>query len=357
MVILRSMKTYQSAQALGFFDVELRVQWLEAKGNPLSRLEAVIDWESFRPLLEQALAKPAKGPGGRPAHDPLKMFKLLVVQRYYNLSDEQTEYQVSDRLSFQKFAGWTVADKVPDANTLWDFREALVRADVFEKLFEQFAQQLQAQGLLAQEGKLVDASFVDVPRQRNTRAENATIKAGSVPGAWAEPPAKQPQKDVDARWTKKNAEVHYGYKNHVKADAKSKLIERYAVTDASVHDSQKLAELVATTDGAVYADSAYRSAEAEAMLAQKQVTSCIHERAYRNRPLSDAQKESNRQKSKIRARIEHIFGFMSQSMKGFYLRYIGRRRNAAAIGLINLIYNLARYEQIVRLKLLPRIAA
>jgi IS5 family transposase len=124
--------------------------------------------------------------------------------------DAQTEYQVSDRLSFQKFAGWTLADKVPDANTLWDFREALMRAEVFEKLLAQFAQQLQTQGLLAQEGKLVDASFVDVPRQRNTRAENAVIKAGGVPEAWAEPPAKQPQKDVDARWTKKNAEVHYG---------------------------------------------------------------------------------------------------------------------------------------------------
>ena len=352
-VTLCAMKTYQAAQALGFFDVELRIQWLAAKGNPLSRLAAVIDWEGFRPLLEQALVKPAKGPGGRPANDPLKMFKLLVVQRYYNLSDEQTEYQFSDRLSFQKFAGWTVADKVPDANTIWDFREALVQAKVFEQLFEHFARQLQTRGLLAQAGKLVDASFVDVPRQRNTRAENATIKAGGVPEAWAAVPAKPPQKDVDARWTKKNAEVHYGYKNHVKADAKSKLIECYAVTDASVHDSQKLAELVATADGAVYADSAYRSAAAEAMLAQKQVTSQIHERAYRNRPLSDEQKASNRQKSKIRARIEHVFGFMSQSMKGFYLRYIGRRRNAAAIGLINLIYNLARYEQIARLKLLP----
>jgi IS5 family transposase len=122
--------------------------------------------------------------------------------------------------------------------------------------------------------------------------------------------------------------------NHVKADAKSKSLERYAVTDAGMHDSLKLAELVATEDGEVYADS-----------------------AYRNRLLSDAQKENNRQKSKIRAQIAHVFGFMSQSMKGFNLRYIGRRRNATAIGLINLIYNLARYEQIVRLKLLPRNAA
>ena len=354
---LGAMKTHPTVQTFGSLDVALRVPWLEAKGDPLSRLDTVIDWEGFRPLLVQALAKPANGPGGRPAHDPVKMFQLLVVQRHYNLSDEPTEYQVSDRLSFQKFAGWTVADKVPDANPLWDFREALVRAGVFEKLFAQFAQQLQAQGLLAQAGKLVDASFVDVPRPRNPRAENATIQAGGVPEAWAEAPAKPSQKDVAARWTKQHAEGHYGYKNHVKADAKSKLLERYAVTDASVHDSQKLAQLVATEDGEVYADSAYRSAEAEAMLAQKQVTRQIHERAYRNRPLTEEQKASNRKKSKIRARIEHVFGFMSQSMKGFYLRYIGRRRNAGAIGLINLIYNLARYEQIVRLKLLPRNAA
>src|SRR5258708_3352082 len=251
MITLRAMKTHRAAEALGFFDVELRVQWLEAKGKPLSRLEAVIDWEGFHPLLEQALVKPAKGPGGRPAYDPLKRFKLLVVQRFYNLSDEQTEHQVSDRLTFQKFAGWTVADKVPDANTIWDFREALVQAKVFAPLFEAFAQQLQAQGLLAQEGKLVDASFVDVPRQRNSRAENATIKAGGVPEAWAETPARPPQKDVDARWTKKNAEGPYGYKNPVKAGAKSKLIESYAVPDASVHDAQKLAELVVATDGAV----------------------------------------------------------------------------------------------------------
>jgi IS5 family transposase len=347
------MKKYKTSQAPGFFDVELRVQWLLAKGNSLSRLDAVVAWESFRPLLEAALDKPAKGPGGPRPNDPLKMFKALLVQRFYNLSDEQTEYQINDRLSFQNFIGWTLADKIPDANTLWDFREALIAADAFEKLFALFDEQLRERGLLAQPGKLVDATFVDVPRQRNTRDENATIKSGGTPAEWSEQPAKQRQKDVDARWTRKNDERHYGYKNHVKADGKSKLIEAYAVTDASVHDSQMLEPLVDGTEGEVYADSAYRSAEAEAMLAEKQITSQIHERAYRNRPLSEMQKESNRQKSKVRARIEHVFGYMSQTMKGFYLRYIGRRRNDAAIGFINLIYNLARYEQIVRLKLLP----
>jgi IS5 family transposase len=168
--LFSAMPTCKAPQAPGFFDVELRVQWLLTKGNPLSRLDAVVDWEWFRPLLDAALVKPAKGPGGRPPHDRLKMFKTLVVQRFYNLSDEQTEYQVSDRLSFQQFIGWTLADKAPDANTIWDFREALIQADVFEQLFELFGQRLQERGLLAQPGKLVDASFVDVPRQRNPRS-------------------------------------------------------------------------------------------------------------------------------------------------------------------------------------------
>jgi IS5 family transposase len=350
---MRHMKAYKASQAPGFFDVELRVQWLLAKGNSLSRLDAVIDWECFGPLLESLWDKPAKGPGGPRPNDPLKMFKALLVQRFFNLSDEQTEYQINDRLSFQQFIGWTLADKIPDANTLWDFREALIEAGAFEKLFARFDEQLRQRGLLAQPGKLVDASFVDVPRQRNRREENATIKSGGTPAEWSAQPAKRRQKDVDARWTKKNDERHYGYKNHVKAEAKSKLIESYAVTDASVHDSQMRAPLVDGSEGEVYADSAYRSAEAEAMLAAKQITSQVHERAYRNRPLSKEQKQSNRRKSKVRARIEHVFGYMSQTMKGFYLRYIGKRRNGAAIGFINLIYNLARYEQIVRLKLIP----
>ena len=121
------MKNFKTTAAPGLFDIEFRQQWLLAKGNCLSRLDSVVDWERFRPLLDAALDKPAQGPGGRPAHDRLKMFKALLVQRFYNLSDEQTEYQINDRLSFQQFIGWTLADKIPDANTLWDFREALIQ--------------------------------------------------------------------------------------------------------------------------------------------------------------------------------------------------------------------------------------
>lgn len=144
------MKNFKTATAPGLFDVDFRLQWRLAKGNPWSRLDAVVDWELFRPLLDASLNKPVKGPGGRRPHDRLKMLQVLLVQRFDGLSDEQTEYQISDRLSFQQFIGWTLADKIPDANTLWDcrtrqrrlvglgFREALIQTGAFEKLFALF---------------------------------------------------------------------------------------------------------------------------------------------------------------------------------------------------------------------------
>ena len=346
------MKRFKEPTAPGFFDVEMRIQWLAQKGDPLHRLNEVIEWEIFAPILEQALGVEPKGPGGRPAFAWLMMFKILIVQRFWGLSDEQVEFGINDRLSFQRFLGLSLADKVPDGNTIWDFRECLVKAGAFEKLFIRFKEELEQKGLVAHEGKVVDATFVDVPKQRNHREENAKIKAGEVPAGWKEAPHKLSQKDVDARWTKKNQETHFGYKDHVKADAKSKLIEDWKVTEASVHDSQVIEDLTKKGDGEVYADSAYRSEEIEKDLAGKEVASQIHERAYRGKPLTEEQIESNRCKSRIRVRIEHVFGFMTQSMGGLYLRYIGKARNTAAIGLINLIYNLARYEQIERLDLM-----
>src|SRR3954468_12390611 len=115
---------------------------------------------------------------------------------------------------------------------------------------------------------MIDATIVPVPKQRNSRDENEEVKAGKTPKAWKQNPAKNRQKDKDARWTKKHGKSFYGYKNHVNADAKRKLIRQYEVTDASVHDSQKFDELLnqSNTSADVYADSAYRSAETEAKL-------------------------------------------------------------------------------------------
>jgi len=350
-VVESGMKTI-SKQNPGLFDRENRMKELAEGPDPLTRLNARIPWEIFRPVLEKAFEKEAKGPGGRPRHDVVMMFKVLVLQRYYNLSDEQTEYQIKDRLSFQKFLGLWLADGVPDQKTIWLYRERLIGSGKMKKLFRRFERHLSEAGLMGREGKIVDASFVDVPRQRNSREENETIKEGGVPIEFGKNGNKLEQKDIDARWAKKGEEVHYGYKNHVKADRTTKLIEDYEVTDASVHDSQALEDLVEKSDGTLHADSAYVGEGIETVLKKKGIEGEICEKGYRNRPLTETQKKRNRKKSKIRVRVEHIFGFMTNTMKdGLKMRWIGMRRVAVGVGLLNLVYNMARYEQIVRLQL------
>jgi len=339
-------------QQPGLFDYDNRVKKLDRGPDPLARLNARIDWKIFRKDLDRAVAKEARGPGGRPRHDVVMMFKVLVLQRYYNLSDEQTEYQINDRLSFQKFLGLTLSDSVPDQKTIWLFREVLIRRGQVKPLFRRFEKHLNEAGLMGREGKMIDASFVDVPRQRNSREENAEIKQGKVPESFQQNENRMAQKDVTARWAKKGEAGHDGYKNHVKADRTPKLIEDYEVTDARVHDSQVVEALVETGDGIVHADSAYTGDAIETILEKHGVTGEICEKGYRNHPLTKAQKKRNRKKSKIRVRVEHMFGFMTNTMKdGLKMRWIGMSRITAGIGLLNLVYNLARYEQILRLRL------
>jgi IS5 family transposase len=338
----------------GLFDYEFQLEKINAKEPPLYRLNKVIGWEWFRETIETALYVKPKGPGGRPPFDRLLMFKILILQRYYNLSEAQTEFQIRDRLSFMQFLGLQIGDDVPDENTIWDFKQLLAEKGLSESLFEQFSAMLSAQGIVAKEGSIVDASFVDLPKQHNTREENARIKAGKVPESFRKNRAKCAQKDTDARWAMKNKEVHYGGKNHINVDAETKLITRYEVTDASVHDSQAMERLVTEEDRMVHADSAYRSETIEAHLRKVGCQSRIHEKGYRNRPLTKEQKIANKEKSKIRARVEHVFGYMTNSMhEGLRLRCIGMKRMRSTVGLLNLTYNLFRYEQLVRLQKVP----
>ena len=275
------------------------------------------------------------------------MLKVLMLKRMYNLSFEQTEYQINDRLSFMRFLGLTISDKVPDANTIWNFYNDLSQAQLADKMFDAFKQKLLDEHMILREGSIVDATFVDAPRQRNTREENEKIKAGAIPEDWKkdEPKAKHKlrQKDTDARWVTKNKERHFGYKNHVKADQKGKLIDKYTVTDASVHDSQAMPDLITKDDQAMYADSAYIGSTIAEALASNGIENQICEKGFRNHPLTDEQKDCNRKKSKVRSRVEHIFGFMTGSMNGITVRTIGITRAAFDIGLTNLLYNMRRY--------------
>jgi len=279
------------------------------------------------------------------------MLKILILQRYYGLGDEQVEYQILDRTSFKVFLGLSTGDKVPDEKTVWAFREKMTKLELEKTIFEQFTNFLEEKELIFNEGKLIDASFTIAPRQRNSREENKTIKEGKGEELWNDKPNKKRHKDIDARWTKKNNERFYGYKNHAKVDNKSKFIDTYCVTDASVHDSQALDELLTEKDKGqeLYADSAYVGIKQEETISKYEMKNKVHEKGYKNKPLTEQQKSSNTEKSKIRARVEHVFGFMEQSMKGLILKSVGIVRATGIIGLINLTYNLFRYEQITRL--------
>jgi IS5 family transposase len=312
-------------------------------------LQAHIDFEIFRKPLEAhfELGKD-RSQGGRPSFDYLMMFKILILQRYYNLSDDSTEYAILDRLSFMRFLGLTISDTVPDAKTIWNFKNELAKAKVVEKLFSLLDKTLTRRGVILNKGRLVDASIVEVTVQRNSRDENQQLNEGIVPEDWKDHENKLRQKDIDARWVTHNGKSYYGYKDHVKADERTKLITGYKVTPANVHDSEMIASLIDKRDRGqrVYADSAYRSEKIENELSNKNMTSMIHEKGYRNKPLSKAQQRRNKAKSKVRARIEHIFGFMTNSMNRMYIRCRNFVRAEATIGLMNLTYNLFRLTQI-----------
>ena len=337
----------------GFFDEEARLSELSAKGDFLEELNIRIDWERFRRPVEQAMRNHnPKGPGGRPANDAVVMVKALILRELYQLSDDALEYQIMDRLSFQRFLGLSLGDDVPDAKAIWYYRNELTKQGVITRLFRRFYNDLEKKKMIANKGVIVDATFTEVPRQRNSREENAEIKAGKVPEDWQkeENEVKVRQKDMDARWTKKHGETHYGYKNHVKVDAKSKLIKGYVVTGAEVHDSKVLSDLLDGSDRrqSIHGDSAYHSDEIEVMLKRRKMKIRIHEKGYRDHPLTKRQREANRRKSRTRVRVEHVFGFMENTMNVYRLRAIGKQRIEGIIGLINLTYNICRYVQLVR---------
>ena len=329
----------------------------------------------FRPVLEGALGRSPRWKGGRPPFDPVLKVRMLVLQSLHGLSLEQTEFLVRDRLSWMRFCQLGPEDRVPDANTLWDFREALIAAGALEELFARLDRAITAAGYLPRGGQIVDASLVAAPRQRNTDGEKAQIKEGrSAAEIWPDKPAKARQKDVDGRWTVKYSKAKvradgtkphsplslgpmaqqwliiaipvYGYKSHVSIDRMHGSIRRQTVTDAARHDGGQLREgLIArsNTSRSVWADSAYRSAENEAWLEAQGMVSCIHRRKPRGRPMPKRTRRANAAKSAVRSKVEHVFAQQKARM-GITIRTIGLARARATITLANLVYNMTRWR-------------
>lgn len=327
----------------GLFDWQTRFEQLSNSGDPLVKLNEIVDFEQFRSTLETIRDKQRKSNAGRKPFDVILMFKIMILDSLYNLSDDQLEFQIRDRISFMRFLGLSLGDTVPDAKTIWLFREQLTEAGLIDKLFKQFDGFLHENGFSAQKGQIVDASIVAIPRQRNTKDENKSIKNGDVPEDWGE--NKKRQKDTDARWIKKNGINHFGYKNHIDIDVKHKLIRNYEVTPASVHDSNVFEELLDENNSSrdVWADSAYGSAEKRDAIKEQGFRDNIQRKGCRYKKLTQRQIEANHKRSKTRSRVEHIFGIQTMRAGSLIIRTIGIARAKAKIGLRNLAYNIDRY--------------
>lgn len=347
-------------QQPGFWDIEERYARLSEVGDPLEKLNAVVPWEVFRKPLAKALKRSDGAKGGRPPYDPVLMFKVLVLQALYNLSDDQAEFMIQDRLSFMRFLGLGLSDRVPDAKTIWLFREHLAQARAVENLFARFDKHLAKSGYLAMGGQIVDATIVAAPKQRNTEGEKADIKAGKIPEDWTEQPAKLRQKDRDARWTVKFSKAKaneagktkqrdiavpaFGYKNHASIDRRHGFIRGWNVTSASAYDGAQLRNVLdqSNTGSTVWADTAYRSKKNEAWLEKNGYFSDIHHKKPKGRPMSEPTARANGRRSKVRAFVEHVFAHQKARM-GLFVRTIGLARATTKIGMANLAYNLTRY--------------
>jgi IS5 family transposase len=330
---------------LHLYGSDVQLERLSKLGDPLERIKETIDWEIFRAPIRKRIRKADYSKGGRPPTDEILMFKITLLQDWNNIADDKTEYLINDRLSFQRFLGMELGEKSPDAKTIWLFKEQLGKEGLRE-LFDLFNEHLSALGVVKREGSLVDATFVDVPKQRNSRDDNKKIKNGEIPEEWQTPENihKLAQKDVDARWTKKGNETHFGYKDHVNVDRNSKVIVDFTVTSANVHDVNEFEGLIDRNDREMWLDSAYSSAEHIARIKEKYPEVILHicEKGKRNAPLTDEQKESNREKSRVRARVEHVFGYITRFMGGIFIRTIGMERAEREICGMNLAYNIKR---------------
>ena len=349
---MKTPRNYRSKQQQSsLFEHETTVQTLSSMGNPLEIIKEIVDFEMFRETLERHLytEKERKSNAGRRPYDPVLIFKVMFIQRLYGLSEEQVEYQIKDRMSFREFLDILTVTDVPDAKTIWNYKDMLSKSGCYDALFKDFYDYLKTQGLIVHEGKMIDASFMVCPRQRNTREENRKIKEGKGDELWNDRPHKKCHKDTDARWAKKGGETFFGYKNHAKVCCKTKLITGYDTTAANVHDSQRASELIDGNDvegETFWLDAGYVGTDGD--FVSKGMNPVICEKGYRNHPLTQQQKVSNREKSKVRSRVEHVFGFIERSMGGLIFRGVGIIRAKACVAMTNLTYNIARLIQIYR---------
>lgn len=273
---------------ISLFADQEREAKLNKLGDALQVLEQHVDFKALAAEVDRAAPRPSRERGGRPPFPTELMVRVLLIQQLFNLSDEQMEFQLLDRLSYQRFVGLRSSSQIPDRTTIWTFKERLIAAGASESIFDAVNRQLAKHGFIARGGQMIDASFVQVPRQSMDKEEKAIVAQDAMPADWK--PAKRRQKDTDARWTKKHGKSYFGYKLSANADKRYKLIRKIKITTASEHDTLHFEAVIdpANTSRDVYADKGYVDGGREARLRGQGWRTHIQRKGHKGKPLSEA---------------------------------------------------------------------
>ena len=330
----------RSAIKFDLFADAARKHKIETLGDPLQVIARHIDFGHLTQVIDELLPRGDAAKGGRPAYPTEVMVRILILKYLYNLSDEQMEYQLLDRMSYQRFCLLADSGNVPDRNTIWHYQQRL-GVDGMTALFQAVDGQLLQRGYMARCGQIIDATLVPAPIQHFTKEDKAQLEQGNIPTDWNA--AKRRQKDLDATHTKKHGKAYHGYKLSISVDARHKFIRKITTGTASEHDSTHFDEVLDehNTSGDVYADRGYPSAQRSEMLKALGYREHIQRKAKPGRPLSQCQKGRNKRIAKTRARVERPFAQM-RHMGGKFIRTIGQARATVAMTMMAACYNLKR---------------
>jgi len=314
---------------------------LNKLGDALRVMEKHVDFAALAAAVDRAAPRPSRERGGRPPFPTELMVRVLLIQQLFNLSDEQMEFQLLDRLSFQRFVGLRSSSQIPDRTTIWAFKERLIQAGASESIFDAVNRQLSMQGYMARGGQMIDASIVQTPKQSINKEEKAIVAENAMPADWS--PAKRRQKDIEARWTKKYGKSYFGYKLSANADKRYKVIRKIKISTASEHDTLHFEEVIdpANTSRDIYADKGYVDGERETRLNGQGRRMHIQRKGSKDKPISQAQERRNKRIAKTRARVEHVFAGLAQ-MGDKVLRSIGLARATLHLNWKVAAYNLQR---------------
>lgn len=337
------MRKPRSCSAIKFdlFAGAARKHKIETLGDPLQTIVRQIDFDPLTQVVDELLLRGAATTGWRPAYPTAVMVCILILKYLYKLSDEQMEYQLFDRMSYQRFCLLAGSANVPNRNTIGYYQQRL-GVDGVTVLFQAGDGQLLRRGYMARCGQIIDATLVPAPIQHFTKADKEQLGQGDIPSDWTE--AKRRQNDLGASaHTNRHGKGYHGYKLSISVDVRHKFIRKIITGTASEHDSRHFDEVLNehNTSADVYADRGYPSAQRSEMLKALGCREHIQRKARAGQPLSECQKGRNKRIAKARVRVEHPSAQM-RHMGGKFIRTIGQARAIVAMTMMATCDNLKR---------------